>query len=274
MGRGRGSRRRAALRPGAARRPGPGPAAGVRDRPELPRPRGRVRLRGAASQPSVFTKFAELPHRARTPRWRCRPAGTPTGRSSWSRSSARRAWQVAEADAWSHVAGLTVGQDISERILQLAGPPPQFSLGKSFPGLRARPGRGWSRPTSSPTLTTSSSAARSTASRCRRRRTSNLIFSVPELIATLSADRCRCCPATSSSPAPRPGVGLGRDPQRWLAPGDELVSYIDGIGETAAALRRLAWLDQPLRSAGRRRSRARRWSRPATAATTATARRG
>jgi 2-keto-4-pentenoate hydratase/2-oxohepta-3-ene-1,7-dioic acid hydratase in catechol pathway len=27
------------------------------------------------------------------------------------------------------------------------------------------------------------------------------------------------------------GVGLGRDPQRWLAPGDELVSYVAGIGE-------------------------------------------
>jgi 2-keto-4-pentenoate hydratase/2-oxohepta-3-ene-1,7-dioic acid hydratase in catechol pathway len=27
------------------------------------------------------------------------------------------------------------------------------------------------------------------------------------------------------------GVGLGRTPQVWLAPGDELVSYIGGIGE-------------------------------------------
>ena len=27
------------------------------------------------------------------------------------------------------------------------------------------------------------------------------------------------------------GVGLGRTPPRWLAPGDELTSYIEGIGE-------------------------------------------
>lgn len=27
------------------------------------------------------------------------------------------------------------------------------------------------------------------------------------------------------------GVGLGRQPQRWLQPGDELVSWIRGIGE-------------------------------------------
>ena len=27
------------------------------------------------------------------------------------------------------------------------------------------------------------------------------------------------------------GVGMGRSPQRWLAPGDELVTWIEGIGE-------------------------------------------
>jgi 2-keto-4-pentenoate hydratase/2-oxohepta-3-ene-1,7-dioic acid hydratase in catechol pathway len=39
---------------------------------------------------------------------------------------------ITEADAWSHVAGLTLGQDISDRTVQLTGQPPQFSLGKSF----------------------------------------------------------------------------------------------------------------------------------------------
>jgi 2,4-didehydro-3-deoxy-L-rhamnonate hydrolase len=34
--------------------------------------------------------------------------------------------------AWQHVAGLTLGQDISDRVVQRAGMPPQFSLGKSF----------------------------------------------------------------------------------------------------------------------------------------------
>lgn len=46
------------------------------------------------------------------------------------------AHRVPEADAWSHVAGLAVGQDISERIGQLRGPCPQFSLAKSYPRLR------------------------------------------------------------------------------------------------------------------------------------------
>jgi len=39
---------------------------------------------------------------------------------------------IAEADAWNHVAGLTLGQDISDRVVQLTGKPPQFSLGKSY----------------------------------------------------------------------------------------------------------------------------------------------
>jgi 2-keto-4-pentenoate hydratase/2-oxohepta-3-ene-1,7-dioic acid hydratase in catechol pathway len=43
--------------------------------------------------------------------------------------------RVSEAAAWDHVAGLTVGRDISERNRQLLGPAPQFSLGKSFAGF-------------------------------------------------------------------------------------------------------------------------------------------
>lgn len=39
---------------------------------------------------------------------------------------------IAEADAWNHVAGLTLGQDVSDRVVQLTGKPPQFSLGKSY----------------------------------------------------------------------------------------------------------------------------------------------
>src|ERR1700730_14329932 len=46
----------------------------------------------------------------------------------------RRADRIAAADAWSHVAGLTVGQDLSDRTLQFAAGG-QFSLGKSHRGF-------------------------------------------------------------------------------------------------------------------------------------------
>lgn len=39
---------------------------------------------------------------------------------------------ISKDTAWSYVAGLTLGQDISDRVVQRTGVPPQFSLGKSF----------------------------------------------------------------------------------------------------------------------------------------------
>jgi len=61
-------------------------------------------------------------------------------------------------------------------------------------------------------------------------RTNDLIFSVPALVARLSAV-LPLLPGDVIFTGTPPGVGLGRTPQRWLAPGDELVSTIEGIGE-------------------------------------------
>ncbi len=41
---------------------------------------------------------------------------------------------IAAKDAWSCVAGLTAGQDVSDRALQFAAKPPHFDLGKSRDG--------------------------------------------------------------------------------------------------------------------------------------------
>jgi len=115
--------------------------------------------------PSVFTKFPSCITGPET-----EVILPPGGHTDWEVELVAvigaSAWQAAEADGWGHVAGLCVGQDLSERITQMASKPPQFSLGKSFPAS-GRPGPGWSRRTSSPTPTTSSSAARSTARKCR-----------------------------------------------------------------------------------------------------------
>ncbi len=47
---------------------------------------------------------------------------------------AAAARNLAPGDAWSAIAGLTIGQDISDRTLQMAGNNPQFGLAKSRPG--------------------------------------------------------------------------------------------------------------------------------------------
>ena len=39
---------------------------------------------------------------------------------------------IAESDAWDHVVGVTMGQDVSDRRMQFAAKPPHFDLGKSF----------------------------------------------------------------------------------------------------------------------------------------------
>jgi 2,4-diketo-3-deoxy-L-fuconate hydrolase len=60
-------------------------------------------------------------------------------------------------------------------------------------------------------------------------RTSDLVFSVPELISRLSAIT-PLLPGDVIFTGTPSGVGMGRTPQRFLKPGQELVTYIDGIG--------------------------------------------
>ena len=57
-----------------------------------------------------------------------------------------------------------------------------------------------------------------------------MIFGVRELIEQLSAVT-PLLPGDLIFTGTPSGVGMGRSPQRWLAPGDVLTSYIEGIGE-------------------------------------------
>ncbi|MEV6265207.1 fumarylacetoacetate hydrolase family protein [Streptomyces sp. NPDC051784] len=180
------------------------------------------------TMPPVFTKFATSVTGPVT-----EVTLPPGGHTDWEIELVvvigARAHRVPAEAAWDHVAGLTVGQDLSERITQLEGPTPQFSLGKSFPGFA---------PTG-PCLVTPDAFddPDDLALRCtlngedvQKSRTSDLIFPVPELIARLSSVM-PLLPGDVVFTGTPAGVGLGRSPQRWLAPGDELVSTIEGIGE-------------------------------------------
>ena len=139
------------------------------------------------------------------------------------------AYEVPEAQAWSHVAGLTVGQDISERITQMKGPSPQFSLAKSYPGFSAT-GPWLVSPDEFDNPDDLELGCAVNGEQVQHGRTSDLILSVPALIARLSAV-LPLLPGDVIYTGTPPGVGLGRTPQRFLAPGDELISTIEGIGE-------------------------------------------
>ncbi|HWD02874.1 MAG TPA: fumarylacetoacetate hydrolase family protein [Amycolatopsis sp.] len=142
----------------------------------------------------------------------------------------REARNVAERDAWDHVAGLTVGQDISDRTLQFAGAAPQqFGLSKSLPGFGPI----------GPLLVTPDElddpddleiSCLLNGERVQHSRTKHLIFDIRRLVAYLSA-HLTLNPGDLIFTGTPAGVGFGRDPARYLRDGDELIGRIEGLGE-------------------------------------------
>jgi 2-keto-4-pentenoate hydratase/2-oxohepta-3-ene-1,7-dioic acid hydratase in catechol pathway len=139
----------------------------------------------------------------------------------------RQADQVTESMAWSHVAGLTVGQDISDRTLQFAAGS-QFSLGKSRRGYGPM----------GPWLVSLDEVADpdDLALGCsldgetmQAARTSDLIFGVPRLIAELSAI-LPLLPGDVIFTGTPSGIGGTRQPPRFLQRGEVLETWIEGIG--------------------------------------------
>ncbi|MEZ4289581.1 MAG: fumarylacetoacetate hydrolase family protein [Myxococcota bacterium] len=140
----------------------------------------------------------------------------------------REAEAVAKEHAWEYVAGFCVGQDVSDRKLQFASKPPQFSLGKS---ARAFGPIG-------PALVSLDEFPDPDALRLRcwvggelmqESTTENLIFSVPELIAYVSR-YCVLLPGDLIFTGTPGGVGSVREPRRYLVAGETIESEIEGIG--------------------------------------------
>ena len=139
----------------------------------------------------------------------------------------RRADRVAEADAWAHVAGLTVGQDVSDRHLQFAAGG-QFSLGKSRRGYG--PLGPWVvTPDEVPDPDDLALGCSVDGEKVQDARTSDLIFGVPRLVAELSAV-LPLLPGDVIFTGTPSGVGATRRPPRFLARGQVLESWIEGIG--------------------------------------------
>jgi 2,4-diketo-3-deoxy-L-fuconate hydrolase len=137
---------------------------------------------------------------------------------------------IAHENAWDHVAGIAVGQDISDRALQFASQPPQFSLGKSRKNYS--PFGPWlidaadvpERDALHMTCTLNGETVQDTS-------TDDLIFSVSDIISYLS-EIVQLLPGDVIYTGTPGGVGVSRQPAVFLKPGDVLVSTIDGIGTT------------------------------------------
>jgi 2,4-didehydro-3-deoxy-L-rhamnonate hydrolase len=177
----------------------------------------------------------------------------PTGAVDWEVELVAVIGQLARnvpaQQAWNYVAGLTIGQDLSERDLQLRGEFPQMSLGKSLPGFS---------PTG-PFLVTPDSfgnpddlaiSGTLDGETVQAARTRDLTFSVPQLVAELSA-WLPLLPGDVVFTGTPAGVGLARKPPRFLRPGDELVSEIEEIGRMRHTFRSDATEESRARDADR-----------------------
>lgn len=181
----------------------------------------------ASEVPVVFTKFvssiagpyADIPH----------PGGDVDWEAELVVVVGAEARDISPEHAWDYVAGLTVGQDISERLTQHSGATPQFSLGKSFPAFSPM----------GPWLVTPDEFADPTdialetvlnGVTMQNGRTSDMVASVAMLIVALSKIVI-LMPGDVIFTGTPAGVGLGMKPPRYLSIGDELVTRIEGIGE-------------------------------------------
>ena len=138
-------------------------------------------------------------------------------------------YEIDAGDALPVIAGYTVGQDLSDRVVQFeGGANPQFGLGKSAPGFG--PIGPWV--VSADEL----GATPHLDIRCdidgvtkQSSNTSHLIFDVPALVAYLS-HRVRLRPGDLIFTGTPAGVGWSREPKELLHPGSRIDTTIGGIG--------------------------------------------
>ena len=181
----------------------------------------------APAAPLVFTKFASCLTGPVT------TVQLPPGNVDWEVEVVvvigRGGHRVPRDHAWDAVAGITLGQDLSERVAQLAGDPPQFSLAKSHPGFG---------PTGPVAVTPDELADRDDLAfdstldgePLQQGRTSQMIFPVDDLVARLSAV-LPLLPGDLVFTGTPAGVGNRATPPRFLRPGQTLVSTLAGVGQ-------------------------------------------
>jgi 2-keto-4-pentenoate hydratase/2-oxohepta-3-ene-1,7-dioic acid hydratase in catechol pathway len=145
----------------------------------------------------------------------------------------RRVKGVAPARALDAVAGFCAGQDISDRKLQFSDKPPQFSLGKSLDGFGPI----------GPAVVSLDAfrdpndleiVCEVSGERLQHARTTDMIFSVPELVAFLSRF-CTLEPGDLIFTGTPAGIGSVRTPRRYLKEGEVIQTTIEGIGELVNA---------------------------------------
>ena len=136
-------------------------------------------------------------------------------------------YQISAADAMDHVFGYTIMNDVSARDVQRATT--QWSLGKSFPTF-APMGPWVVSKDDVPDPHALNISLTIGSDKLQDSNTGLLIFKIPALIEYISGITPLQVGDIISTGTPA-GVGMGRTPQRWLKPGEEMVIHIEKIGE-------------------------------------------
>jgi 2-keto-4-pentenoate hydratase/2-oxohepta-3-ene-1,7-dioic acid hydratase in catechol pathway len=131
------------------------------------------------------------------------------------------------ASAWrDHVYGYTNVNDVSARDVQFAST--QWSMSKSFPTFCPL----------GPAIVTADEVADPhqlgisltiDGEQLQNSNTRELVFDIPALIEHLSSIT-PLLPGDIISTGTPPGVGLGRNPKRWLKPGETVTVTVEGLG--------------------------------------------
>jgi 2-keto-4-pentenoate hydratase/2-oxohepta-3-ene-1,7-dioic acid hydratase in catechol pathway len=139
----------------------------------------------------------------------------------------RRCKELDAGDALEAIAGYMLLNDLSARDLQFATP--QWMPGKVFDGS-APCGPAIVTPDEAGAPDAISFSLNLNGERMQEASTSDLIFSIPELLARLS-HWMTLEPGDIVSTGTPSGVGSVRDPRVWLKPGDEIVISSPSLGE-------------------------------------------
>lgn len=136
-------------------------------------------------------------------------------------------YRISPNDWKQHVFGYTIVNDVSSRGVQLATS--QWTLGKSFASFTPM----------GPWIVTSDEIPDPHALDIKltlsgevmqAANTRDLVFRIPELIAYISSIVALESGDVISTGTP-PGVGLGRSPQRWLRPNEDMIIDIESVGQ-------------------------------------------
>jgi 2-keto-4-pentenoate hydratase/2-oxohepta-3-ene-1,7-dioic acid hydratase in catechol pathway len=177
--------------------------------------------------PTVFMKLSSSVVGPDTPVILPKISSQPDYEAEFGVVISKPGYQIPASDWQQYVFGYTIVNDVSARDIQLATS--QWSLGKSFPTFTPL----------GPAIVTADEIADPHAldisltingETLQSANTRDLIFKIPALIEYISSTTPLEAGDVISTGTPE-GVGLGRTPQRWLKPNEEMIITIEKLGQ-------------------------------------------